>query len=90
MIWFNQNILYSILDEIGLCSDYSLNSSVIQCLNKHYSHDNFKHTPNTLTTLITTYTNELFGCINEFETKYRKLRHEFKSKIYSFGIVEGI
>ena len=46
----------------------------------------FKHIPNTLITIITTYTNELFGCINEFETRYRKLRHEFKSKIYSFVI----
>jgi hypothetical protein len=43
-----------------------------------------------LTTSTTTYTNELFGCINEFETRYRKLRHEFKSKIYSFVIVEGV
>ena len=53
---------------------------------KHYNHDNFKHIPNTLTTLITTYTNELFGCINEFETRYRKLIYEFKSKVYSFVI----
>ena len=39
---------------------------------KHYKHNNLKHIPNTLTTLRTTYTNVLFGCINEFETKYRK------------------
>ena len=41
-------------------------------------------------TLIITYTNELFGCINEFETIYRKLRHGFKSEIFSFVIVEGV
>ena len=58
-------------DEICSCADCSLNSS-------HYNHDNSNHIPNTLT-LIATYTNELFGCMNEFETKYRKLRHEFKS-----------
>ena len=72
----NQNILYSIPDEIGSFGDCSLNSSVIQCLNI-YKHDNFKHISNTLTTLITTFTNVLFECIHEFETKYRKLRHEF-------------
>ena len=49
-----------------------------------------QHIPNTLTTLITTYTNALLGCINEFGTKYRKLRHEFKSKVYSNVIVEGV
>ena len=87
---FNQNILYSTPDEIGSFADCSLNSSVLQCLHKHYKHDNLKHIPNTLTTLITTYTSEIFGCINEFETKYRKLRHEFKSEIYSFVIVEGV
>ena len=38
---------------------------------------------------ITTYTNELFGCINVFETNI-KLGHEFKSKIYSIVIVEGV
>ena len=78
MNWFNKNILYSLPDEIGSFTDCSLNRSVIQCSNKHYSHNIFKHTPNALTT----YTNELFGCINEFETTYRKLRHEFKSNIY--------
>ena len=82
MVCLNQKILYYIPDEINSFCDCSLHSSAIQCLNKHYSHDKFKHIPNTLTTLITTYTNELFGCSNEFETKYRKLRHEFKSKIY--------
>ena len=89
MNWFNQSILYSIPDEIGSFADCSLNSYVIQCLNKHYSQDNFKHIPNTLITLITTYTSELFGCINDFETHYRKLRHEFKSRRYSF-IDEGL
>ena len=79
MNWFDQNILYSIPDEIGSFVDSSLNGYVIQCLN---SQDNFKHIPNTLITLTTTYTNELLGCINEFETNYRKLRHVFKSKIY--------
>ena len=86
---FDQNILYSIPNEIGSFGDCSLHSYVIQCLDKHYNHDNFKHVPNTLTTLITTYTNELFGCINEFEAIYRKLRQEFKSKIYSLVLVEG-
>ena len=90
MNWFNQNVLYSIPDEICWFADCYLNSSVIQCLNKHYSHDNFKHIPNTLTTLITTYTNEFFGCINEFERTYRKLKKELKSNIYSFLIVEGV
>ena len=28
--------------------------------------------------------------MNEFETNYKKIRHEFKSKIYSFVIVEGV
>ena len=88
MNWFDQNILYSIPYENGSVADCSLNSYVIQCLNKHYSHDKFKHIPNTLTILVITYTNELFGCINEFETKYRKTRHEFKSDLHSFIIVE--
>jgi len=87
MNFINQNMLYSIPDEIGSCGDCSLNSYVIQCLNKHYNHENFEDVPNTLTTLTTTYTNESFGCINEFETIHRKLRHEFKSKIYSLVIV---
>ena len=54
MNFLNQNILFSIPDEIGSVGDYSLNSYVIQCLNKHYHHDEFKHMPNTFTTLITT------------------------------------
>ena len=33
---------------------------------------------------------ELFVCINEFETKSRKLRHEFKSKIYSIVVDNGV
>ena len=86
----NQNILCSIPDEIGSFGDCSLNSYTIQRLNKHYNHDIFKHIPNTLTTIITTYTNELFGCINEFQKRYRKLRYEFKSKIYAFIIEEGV
>ena len=90
MNWLDQSIAYSIPYEIGSVGDCSLNSYVIQCLNKHYSQDNFKHIPNTLTTLLTTYTNELFGCINGFETAYRKSRQEFKSKIYLFVIVEGV
>ena len=90
MDWFNQKILYSIPDELGSFGDCSLNSSVIHYLNKHNNHESFKHIPNTLTTLITTHTNDLFGCINEFEDKYRKLRHEFKSRIDSFVIVEGV
>ena len=60
----NQNILYSIPDEIGSFGDCSSNIYVIQCLNKRYNHDNFKHVSNTLTTLVTTYTNELFGCMS--------------------------
>ena len=75
--WFEQNILCSIPDEIGSFADCSLNSSTSQCLNKHYKRDNFKHTPNTLTILITTHTNDLFGCINEFETTYRKLNPKY-------------
>ena len=61
-------------------ADCSLNSYVIQCLNKRYNHDNFTHISNTLITLITTHTDELFGCIGAFETKYRKLTHEFRCK----------
>ena len=38
----SQSILYSIPDEIGSFADCSLNSSVIQCLNKHFNHDTFK------------------------------------------------
>ena len=86
----NQNILYSIPDDICSFGDCSLNSYVIQCLNNPYKHVNFNHVPNTLTTLITTYTNKLFGYIDDFETNYRKLRCEFKSKIYSLVIDEGI
>ena len=40
MNFINQNMLYSIPDEIGSCGDCSLNSYVIQCLNKHYNHYN--------------------------------------------------
>ena len=89
MNWFNQDILYSIPDEIGSFADCSLNSSVIQCLNRH-NHDRFKHIPCSLTNIIITYTNELFGCVIESETKYRKLRHEFKSKIYSIVVDSGV
>ena len=42
----DQNILYSIPDEIGSFGDSSLNSHVIQCLDTHYNHD----IPNALTT----------------------------------------
>jgi len=90
MNWHGQSMLYSIPDEIGSFGDCSLNSYVIQRLSKCYSQDSFRHIPNTLTTLITTYTNELFGCVHEFETKYKKLRHEFKFKLHSFAIVEGV
>ena len=48
MNWFEQNILYSVPDEAGSFGDCSLNTYVIQWLNKHDSQDNFKHTPNTL------------------------------------------
>ena len=75
--------MYSIPDEISSFAEFSLNSHVIQCLNKHYGQYNFKHIPKTLITIITTYTNELFGCIDEFETKYRKLIHQVTSKINS-------
>ena len=37
----NQNILYSIPDEIGSYADSSLNSYVILCLNKDYNHGIF-------------------------------------------------
>ena len=91
MNWFNQNILYSIPDESGSFADSSLNRSVIQRLNnKRCNQDTSKHIPNTLTTLITTHTNGLFGCINEFETTYGNLRQELKSKIYSFVTSEGV
>ena len=72
MSWFDQNIFYSIPYEIGSFADCSLNSYVIQRLNKHYSQDNFKHIPNTIITSITTYTNDFFGCINDLETNCRK------------------
>ena len=76
MNWFNQKLLYSIPDKIHSFCSCSLHSSVIQCLNQHYNSTHFIHITNLLTSLITTYT-ELFGDINEFETKYRKLRCEF-------------
>ena len=90
MSWSKQDMLYSIPDEIGSFGDCALNSSLSQCLNQHLNRDNFKHIPNTLTSLITTYTNELYGCINGFETKYKEMRHVFKFKIYSCVIVEGV
>ena len=77
-------------DEIDEFGDCSLHSSVIQCLNKHYNHTNFKDIPCSLTSIITTYTNDLFGDINEFETKYRKVRNEFKQCIYSDIVKSGI
>jgi len=49
-----------------------------------------KHSPSSLTNIVTTNTNALFGYINEFETKSRKLGHEFKSKMCSLLIVEGV
>ena len=63
MYWLDQNILYSIPDEIGSFGDCSLNNYGIQCLKKHYSQDKFKHIPNTLITWITTYTNELLDVL---------------------------
>jgi len=43
MDWLNQSIFYSIPDEKGSFADCSLSGSGIQCLNKHYNRDNFKH-----------------------------------------------
>ena len=57
-------------DEFGDCS---LHSSVILCSNKHYNHTKFKEIPCSLTSIITTYTNELVGGIHEFETHIGQL-----------------
>jgi len=91
MAWFKlKTTSYSIPDEIDSFGDCSLHSSIIQCLNKHYNQNSFKDIPSTLTSLITTYTNELFCDINDFEINYRKVRNEFKSKIYSIAIDRGV
>ena len=83
-------IEYSIPDEINSFGDCSLHGYVIQCLNKHYNHNIFKHIPNTLTDIIATYFAELFGDVNDFELKYRKVRNQFKSAIYTFTINHGV
>ena len=82
--------MYSIPDEINSFGDCSLHGYVIQCLNKHYNHNIFKHIPNTLTDIIATYFAELFGDVNDFELKYRKVRNQFKSAIYTFTINHGV
>ena len=71
MLWFKLKITsYSIPDETNTFGNCSLHGYVIQCLNKHYDNTIFNNIPSSLTTLITSYTNELCGDINEFETKY--------------------
>ena len=83
MLSFKHDEIYTTPDEIDLFGNCSLNSSTIACLIKHYNNCYFQEIPSLLTSIITTYTNELFGDINEFEIKYRRLRNEFKSKIYT-------
>ena len=90
MVCLSQKILYFTPEEMNSFCDCSLHSSVIQFLNKKYNDDHFKDIPCSLTNIITTYTNVFFGCVNEFATKYRKLKHEFKSKIYSIAINSGV
>jgi hypothetical protein len=90
MHWYNNKEIYLTPDEIDSFGNCSLHSSIIKCLNKHYDNTSFNNIPSALTSIITSYTNELFGDINEFETKYRKVRNEFKSKIYTFAICKGV
>jgi len=90
MVCLNQKILYYIPDEVNSFCDCSLHRSVIQCCSKHYNHDYLKDIPCSLTNIITTYSNELFNCVNEFETRYRKLRHEFESKTHSIVVDTGV
>ena len=90
MKWFKPRTLYSIPDEAQTFGCCSLHKSVIEELNNKHDYTNFKDIPNTLRNEITTYTNELFGDISDFETKYRKLRNEFKSIVYSYVIDNGV
>jgi len=69
MVCLSQEILYYIPDERNIFCDCPLHSSVVQCLNKQYSHYNLKHIPSNLTNITSTYTNEFFGCVIEVETK---------------------
>ena len=90
MHWLNNKEIYLTADETDSFGDCSLHSYVIQCLNKHYDNTSFNNIPCSITSIINSYTNELFGDINEFETNYRKVRNEFKSKIYTFAISKGV
>ena len=90
MFSFKHDEIYTTPDEIDSFGNCSLNSSTIKCLTKHYNNYYFKEIPSSLTSIITTYTNELFGDINEFEIKYRKVRNEFKSNIYTIAINKGV
>ena len=91
MAWFKMQITsYTIPDETNSVGNCSLHGSVIQRLNKHYDSTSFKNIPSSLTTLMTSYTHELVGDINEFDTTYRKLRNVFKSNIYTFAIDRGV
>ena len=75
MHWLNNKDIYLTADKTDSFGDCSLHSYVIQCLNIHYDNASFNNIPSTLTSIITSYTNELFGEINEFETTYRKVRN---------------
>ena len=45
MHWFNNKVIYSTPDEIDSFGNSSLHGYVIQCLNTHYNHNNFKDIP---------------------------------------------
>ena len=90
MLSFKNDEKYTAPDEIDSFGNCSLHSSVIQILNKNHNNTSFKTIPDSLTSIIITYTDELFGDINEFEIKYRKLRNEFKQCIYSNIVNFGI
>jgi len=62
---------------------------VISTLNHHYNNDFFKHLPNLPNLIINSYSSDLYGDIQEFEIRYRRVRRQINSIVYSIAIRQG-
>ena len=70
----------------------AVNKSIINSLNlykaygPHGDNDLFSTMPENVSALIFNYSNELKGDLSDFEDKYKLLRNEFHSKLYSNAV----
>ena len=64
----------------------AVNNSIINSLNLYYTPDLFSKMPENVSALIFNYSNELKGDLSDFEDKYKLLRNEFHSKMYSNAV----